>query len=143
MFHNVQSSNFQSWDNFIKDELTIKNKDDNIRCDFGPYYLNKDGEANIDAFVNLAKIYSGEKSPKGKLREWIKELGVNENLAKMMLDRINDMLENRAKFDKALDEFYKGLSCENLIIEKDQSQKTPIYDLLQILSATYSLGGKK
>ena len=143
MFHNVQSSNFQSWDNFIKDELTIKNKSNNIRCDFGPYYLNKDGEANIDAFVNLAKIYSGEKSPKGKLREWIKELGVNENLAKMMLDRINDMLENRGKFDKALDEFYKGLSCENLIIEKDQSQKTPIYDLLQILSATYSLGGKK
>lgn len=138
MFHN-----FQSWDNFIKDELTIKNKSNNIRCDFGPYYLNKDGEANIDAFVNLAKIYSGEKSPKGKLREWIKELGVNENLAKMMLDRINDMLENRGKFDKALDEFYKGLSCENLIIEKDQSQKTPIYDLLQILSATYSLGGKK
>ena len=143
MFHNIQSSNFQSWDNFIKDELTIKNKSNNIRCDFGPYYLNKDGEANIDAFVNLAKIYSGEKSPKGKLREWIKELGVNENLAKMMLDRINDMLENRVKFDKALDEFYKGLSCENLIIEKDQSQKTPIYDLLQILSATYSLGGKK
>ena len=142
MFHNVQSSNFQSWDNFIKDELTIKNKSNNIRCDFGPYYLNKDGEANIDAFVNLAKIYSGEKSPKGKLREWIKELGVNENLAKMMLDRINDMLENRGKFDKALDDFYKGLSCENLIIEKDQSQKTPIYDLLQILSVTYSLGGK-
>lgn len=143
MFHNIQSSNFQSWDNFIKDELTIKNKGNNIRCDFGPYYLNKDGEANIDAFINLAKIYSGEKSPKGKLREWIKELGVNENLAKMMLDRINDMLENRGKFDKALDEFYKGLSCTNLIIEKDQSQKTPIYDLLQILSVTYSLGGKK
>lgn len=61
----------------------------------------------------------------------------------MMLDRINDMLENRSKFDKTLDEFYKGLSCKNLIIEKDQSQKTPIYDLLQILSATYSLGGKK
>lgn len=142
MFHNIQSSNFQSWDNFIKDELTIKNKGNNIRCDFGPYYLKKDGEANIDAFINLAKIYSDEKSPKGKLREWIKELGINENLAKMMLDRINDMLENRGKFDKTLDEFYKGLSCKNLIIEKDQSQKTPIYDLLQILSVTYGLGGK-
>ena len=142
MFHNIQSSNFQSWDNFIKDELTIKNKGNNIRCDFGPYYLKKDGEANIDAFINLAKIYSGEKSPKGKLREWIKELGINDKLAQSMLDRINDMLENRGKFDKTLDEFYKGLSCKNLIIEKDQSQKTPIYDLLQILSVTYGLGGK-
>jgi len=142
MFHNIQSSNFQSWDNFIKDELTIKNKGNNIRCDFGPYYLNKDGEANIDAFINLAKIYSGEKSPKGKLREWIKELGINDKLAQSMLDRINDMLENKGEFDKALNNLYYRLKCENLILEKDGAKKTPIYDVLQILSVTSNAGDK-
>lgn len=142
MFHNIQSSNFQSWDNFIKDELTIKNKGNNIRCDFGPYYLNKDGEANIDAFINLAKIYSGEKSPKGKLREWIKELGINDKLAQSMLDRINDMLENKGEFDKALNNLYSRLKCENLILEKDGAKKTPIYDMLQILSVTSNAGDK-
>ncbi len=90
MFHNVQSSNFQSWDKFIKDELTIGGKKEGyategektreIRCDFGPYYLGdttrSKNEPKVENFINLAKIYRNENSPKGKLREWIKELGM-------------------------------------------------------------------
>ena len=150
MFHNVQSSNFQSWDKFIKDELTIwdekegraadgKNASE-IRCDFGPYYLGdttkSENEPKVENFVNLAKIYRNKNSPKGKLREWIKELGINDKLAKSMLDRINEMLKNKGEFDKALNGLYGGLKCENLILEKDGEQKTPIYDILQFLSVT-------
>lgn len=166
MFHNVQSSNFQSWDKFIKDELTIggekegraigskkegcasdgKNTSE-IRCDFGPYYLgntNKSkSEPKVENFVNLVEMYRGEKSPKGKLREWIKELGINDRLAKVMLDRINEVLENRGEFDKALKALYGGLSCGNLILEKDGVQKTPIYDVLQFLSVTSGAEDKK
>ena len=157
MFHNVQSSNFQSWDKFIKDELTIwdekegraadgKNASE-IRCDFGPYYLGdttkSENEPKVENFINLAEMYRGEKSPKGKLREWIKELGINDRLAKVMLDRINEMLENRVEFDKALKALYGGLSCGNLILEKDGAQKTPIYDVLQFLSVTSGAEDKK
>ena len=157
MFHNVQSSNFQSWDKFIKDELTIggekegcaadgKNTSE-IRCDFGPYYLGdtikSKNEPKVENFINLAEMYRSENSPKGKLREWIKELGVNDRLAKVMLDRINEMLENRVEFDKALKALYGGLSCGNLILEKDGAQKTPIYDVLQFLSVTSGAEDKK
>nr|WP_315046089.1 hypothetical protein [uncultured Campylobacter sp.] len=157
MFHNIQSSNFQSWDKFIKDELTIggekegcaadgKNTSE-IRCDFGPYYLgdtNKSkSEPKVENFVNLVEMYRGEKSPKGKLREWIKELGINDRLAKVMLDRINEILENKSEFDKALKALYGELSCGNLILEKDGAQKTPIYDVLQFLSVTSSTEDKK
>ena len=88
-------------------------------------------------------MYRGENSPKGKLREWIKELGVNDRLAKVMLDRINEMLENRGEFDKALKALYSELSCGNLILEKDGAQKTPIYDVLQFLSVTLGAEDKK
>ena len=157
MFHNVQSSNFQSWDKFIKDELAIgggnegcasdgKNTGE-IRCDFGPYYLgdtNKSkSEPKVGNFINLAEMYRSENSPKGKLREWIKELGVNDRLAKVMLDRINEILENKSEFDKALKALYGGLSCGNLILEKDGAQKTPIYDVLQFLSVTSGTEDKK
>lgn len=157
MFHNVQSSNFQSWDKFIKDELTIggekegraadgKNASE-IRCDFGPYYLGdttkSKNEPKVENFINLAEMYRGEKSPKGKLREWIKELGINDRLAKVMLDRINEVLENRGEFDEALKALYGGLSCGNLILEKDGAQKTPIYDVLQFLSVTSGAEDKK
>lgn len=142
MFHNIQSSNFQNWDKFIKDELTIKD----IRCDFGPYYLGDTSKSNsepkVENFINLVKIYGDENSPKGKLREWIKELGINDKLAKSMLDRINEMLENKGKFDNAFKNLYPELKCENLILKKDGVQKTPIYDMLQILSATSDAGGK-
>ncbi|WP_298832993.1 hypothetical protein [uncultured Campylobacter sp.] len=157
MFHNVQSSNFQSWDKFIKDELTIgdekegratdgKNASES-RCDFGPYYLGdttkSKNEPKVENFINLAEMYRGEKSPKGKLREWIKELGINDRLAKVMLDRINEILENKSEFDGALNALCGGLSCGNLILEKDGTQKTPIYDVLQFLSVTSGAEDKK
>lgn len=142
MFHNIQSSNFQSWEKFMKDELTIKD----IRCDFGPYYLGdiskSNSEPKVENFINLVKIYGDGNSPKGKLREWIKELGINDKLAQSMLDRINDMLENKGEFDKALNNLYSRLKCENLILEKDGAKKTPIYDVLQILSVTSNAGDK-
>ncbi|WP_298041845.1 hypothetical protein [uncultured Campylobacter sp.] len=157
MFHNVQSSNFQSWDKFIKDELTIGSEKEGratdgknaseIRCDFGPYYLGdttkSKNEPKVENFINLAEMYRGEKSPKGKLREWIKELGINDRLAKVMLDRINEILENKSEFDGALNALYGGLSCGNLILEKDGTQKTPIYDVLQFLSVTSGAEDKK
>ena len=126
----------------MKDELTIKD----IRCDFGPYYLGdiskSNSEPKVENFINLVKIYGDENSPKGKLREWIKELGINDKLAQSMLDRINDMLENKGEFDKALNNLYSRLKCENLILEKDGAKKTPIYDVLQILSVTSNAGDK-
>jgi hypothetical protein len=45
--------------------------------------------------------------------------------------------------DRNLENLYSGLSVNNLILEKDGLSKTPIYDILQILSITDAKGAKK
>ena len=101
MFHNIQSSNVESFSKFIDDELTI-NKKENIRCDFGPYYLNKyENKPTIENLEKVIEDFKKENSPKGRLREWLSELEINK-----------------------------------LIVQKDEKQKTPIFDILQILSVT-------
>lgn len=141
MFHNIQSSNFQSWEKFIEDELTIQNDKETIRCDFGPYYLNQDKQPLIANFLNTVEAYKCDGSPISRLREWLSELSKSNQSAKNMLDRINEMASQNSKWnscimDKNLKQFKQELSNENLIIEKDGYHKTPIYDILQILSLT-------
>ena len=121
-----------------------------LAVDFSKNRINDQIIADLVALAEQAglperieQMYRGEKSPKGKLREWIKELGINDRLAKVMLDRINEVLENRGEFDKALSSLYGGLKCENLILDKDGEQKTPIYDVLQFLSVTSGTEDKK
>lgn len=141
MFHNIQSSNYQSWDKFIEDELTIKNKKLTIRCDFGAYYLEKDDEANISDFINTLEAYRCDGSPISKLRNWLSELYKSDTNANNLLKRINAIVKEKDNWnckimDKNLKFFNKDLSNDTLIIKKDGFDKTPIYDILQILSIT-------
>jgi len=141
MFHNIQSSNFQSWEKFVEDELTIKNDEQTIRCDFGAYYLNKEGEATIQNFINTLEAYRCDGSPISRLRNWLSELYKNDTNAKNLLHRINQVTQEKAIWnceimDKNLKFFNKELSNDNLIVDKDGKKKTPIYDILQILSIT-------
>ena len=141
MFHNIQSANYQTWSKFVEDELTITNDKEVIKCNFGPYYLNKNDEPKISDFINSIKAYSCEESPISRLRSWLSELGKSHTYSKNLLKRINDMAKqssdwNSCIMDNNLKNFNKELSNENLIIEKDNQKKTPIYDILQILSVT-------
>jgi len=141
MFHNIQSSNFQSWEKFVKDELTIKNDTQTIRSDFGAYYLYKTDEANIGDFINTLEAYRCDGSPISRLRNWLSELYKSDDNAKNLLNRINQIVKDKNEWnceimDKNLKYFHKELSNENLIIDKDGYKKTPIYDILQILSIT-------
>jgi hypothetical protein len=147
MFHNVQSSNFHDWDKFIKDELTIKNDKQTIRCDFGAYYLDKEDEPTIENFINTLKAYRCDGSPMNSLRNWLSELYKSDTNAKNLLNRINKIVKEKKNWncdimDKNLKFFHKELSNETLIVEKDGEQKTPIYDILQILSVTTQVKGR-
>ena len=144
MFHNIQSSNFQNWDHFVEDELTIKNDKQVIRCDFGPYYLNEVQEVKIGDFINTLEAYKCDGSPISRLRAWMGELYKSDDYASSMLRRINEMADASSNWkscimEKNLKRFDTNLSNDTLIIQKDGFDKTPIYDVLQILSAT----GKK
>lgn len=141
MFHNIQSANFQSWEKFIQDELTIKKETGTIRLDFGPYYLDDAKQANIGDFMNSLEAYRCDGSPISRLRSWMSELYKSDENAKNLLARINDVTEQSGKWnhcimDKNLKKFNQKLSNKELIIEKDEYKKTPIYDILQILSVT-------
>ena len=141
MFHNIQSSNFQSWDKIVEDELTIKNDKQTIRCDFGAYYLSEPNQPLIQNLLNSTEAYRCDGSPISRLRNWMSELYKSNTNANNLLKRINEITEQSGKWnckimDKNLENLYNGLSNDNLIIQKDNINKTPIYDILQILSAT-------
>ncbi len=141
MFHNIQSSNFQSWDKFVKDELTIQNDKETIRCDFGPYYLSQEGQPSIEDFENTVKAYRQEGSPISRLREWIGELNKSKQYSENLLARINEMIKANSKWkceimDNNLKKINPQLCNQELIVPKDGYRKTPIYDVVQILSVT-------
>ena len=131
MFHNIQSSNVENFSKFIEDELTI-NKKEKIRCDFGAYYLSAHkNKPTIENFENLLNDFRKENSPIGRLREWLSDLDFDKTLADNQLKRINEVTKWKSgNFEK----LYSGLKLNNLIVEKDGFLKTPIYDILQILS---------
>ncbi len=142
MFHNIQSSNFQTWSKFVEDELTISNDKEEIYCDFGPYYLDKNsGQPLISNFLKSVGAYACDGSPISRLRNWLTELGKSSVYSENLLKRINKMLEqsndwNCEIMERNLENLNENLSNEKLIIEKDGKLKTPIYDILQILSVT-------
>jgi len=141
MFHNIQSASFENWGKFVEDELTIRTESGDVRCDFGPYYISEQNQPLISDFVNTLEAYRCDGSPISRLRAWLGELYNSREYADRMLERINDMANennnwNACIMEKNLNRFDKDLSNEKLIVEKDDVAKTPIYDVLQILSAT-------
>ena len=136
MFHNIQSSNVDSFAKFIDDELTI-NKKEKIRCDFGPYYLNKyENKPTIENLEKVIEDFKKENSPKGRLREWLSDLEFDRTYANNQLNRIKEMSKKNKWETKNLSKLHKELKIDKLIVQKDNKQKTPIYDILQILSVT-------
>ena len=141
MFHNIQSSNFQSWEKFVEDELTITNDKETIKLNFGPYYIDHQDQPQIQDFIHTVEAYRCDHSPISRLRSWLSELHKDYQGAKDMLERINIVTSEKDKWncdimDKNLKIFNKNLSNDILIIDKDEHKKTPIYDVLQILSVT-------
>jgi len=139
MFHNIQSSSYQSWEKFVDDELSIQNDKEIIKCDFGPYYLNQSGQPLISDFIKCVDEYSKKGSPISKLRNWLSELYKSDVYSKNLLERINEVANSseewsKEQMDSLLRALYSELSNKKLIVEKDGELKTPIYDVLQILS---------
>ena len=157
MFHNIQSSNYQSWEKFVKDELTIQNDTQTIRCDFGPYYLKQEKQPLIENLKRSVEAYRCDGSPISRLRNWMGELHKSSTYADNMLNRINEVTSQSGKWsckimDKNLENLYSGLSDNVLILPKDKEmssdgteknlEKTPIYDILQLHSATHPMEAK-
>ncbi len=75
------------------------------------------------------------------VRNWLSELYKSDTNAKLLLHRINQIVKEKKNWncsimDRNLKFFNKNLSNDTLIVQKDNKEKTPIYDILQILSVT-------
>lgn len=146
MFHNIQSSAVQSFENFIKDELTlnanslgVNSQSKAVRLDFGAYFLHKlnNSTPTIQDLQNLIAAFRAEDAPTSRLRQWLSILESNRNLADNELKQIAKIYATFG--DKNLTAFkamHKDLSLQNLITQKDGIEKTPIYDIISIISNT-------
>ncbi len=137
LFHNIQSSNVESYEKFIEDELTIDNGTQKVLLNYGPYYVHEKDGVSIQNIQNLAGALSIKNSPKASLRQWLSQLYINEEYAKNMIERIDEMADLQPDYDKEiLNKNFKVID-ENLSLKTPIiNGKTPIYDVLQLLSVT-------
>ena len=136
MFHNIQSSNVESYEKFIEDELIITNDKETTSLHYGPYYIDETKGTSLTYFKNLLGALSLKGSPISSLRQWISQLYFNHDYAQSMIERIDEMANIQKGYDKnTLNKNFKNLD-ENLSLRTPiVDKKTPIYDVLQILSA--------
>ena len=128
MFHNVQSSYFTDYQNYVANELTTKKE--KYKLQFAPYYTNK--APSIDAFLNAAEKFGSDDIPKGKFRTWVGEVHKNIEYAELFMERIIAVLdkEQRRELNNALNKLHEELSLQTPFVNK----ATPIYDIISYLS---------
>lgn len=143
MFHNIQSSAVQSFSTFIDDELSLgknQGREHIVRLDFGAYFLHNQSRATIPTIKHLlylVQIFRDENAPTSRLRQWLSMLDSSKNLADNELKQIAKIYDAFAtNRDSAFRNLHKDLSLSNLIIQKDGFSKTPIYDIISLISNT-------
>ncbi len=124
MFHKVQDSFVEKYDDIIERELTAKAS--NIQFDFGPYYLTaKNGEPTIEDLLEHVERFKGKdgNAIKSGLRQWLTLLHDDKKMAKQRMKRLVSV-GNNTILEKL------GLKENEGVIE----EKSPVYDWLTILS---------
>lgn len=143
MFHNIQSSNFSTFEEYIEKELTLNRGDDEVLLTYGPYFIHpKPGYSTLQSFIHLASALQIKGSPASRLREWLTLLGQNAVAAKERLLRINTMMElkntlyNKKVLEKNLNKFNEAITLDNLLFKRQGNTYTPMGDIDTHLSVT-------
>jgi len=143
MFHNIQSSNFSSFEEYIDKELTIKDEDEKIFLYYGPYFIEKnDTYASVEDFLNLSKALALKGSPLSRWREWLTILSKDKIAAEERLKRIEQMMDLRDDIYKksalvnALKQFNQGIKLDELVVKRGDVWYTPVGDINTYLSVT-------
>jgi hypothetical protein len=141
MFHNIQSSYFQSFDEYIDKELILENDKESIHLNYGPYFLYPHKKhSTIEHFLNLSGALKVKGSPFSRLREWLTILGQNSDEAKERLERIVSMMDlkediyKKDVLEKNLKQFNEEIELNELKYTRDDKTFTPIGDLNTYLS---------
>jgi len=136
MFHNIQSSNFTDFSEYIDKELTLNKGADTVYLNYGPYFLySQNNYSTVDNFKNLANALMANGSPASRFREWLTIVGQNSNDAKERLLRINQMMDlkekmyNKRSLENNLFEFNNEMKLTELTYKRDNKTYTPMGDI--------------
>ena len=136
MFHNIQSSNFSDFQEYIDKELTLDNGKEKVYLNYGPYFIKEQNNySTIKSFRNLSAALMVKGSPSSRLREWLSILEQDSNQAKERLIRINNMMDLKQDIYKKdilennLNQFNKDIKLNELIFSRDDKTYTPIGDI--------------
>lgn len=124
VFHKVHSSFIDDYKSIVEQELTTKV--DNLRLDFGPYFLTPQSNyATIDELKDWVKALNEKASPKSRLRNWLSNLQVNRLSAEQEMNRIKEITPSR---------YVKKLNLKEAFVFRGQQYHTRLFDAL-ILSS--------
>jgi hypothetical protein len=130
-FHKVMSSFVEDYKTIVDRELTAKAS--GVTFDFGPYAIaDNPNMPNIYKILDVVNELPKSKGIKSGLRRWLSELHENQESAEMLLQRMNQVAKKNEKdeIDKIIKQLDGNLSLSQLIVRG----KTPVYDILSILS---------
>jgi len=125
VFHNIQSSYFTDYKEYIRNELIAKDttnlliklkklkwstsyvmtlKDYKFHRDYFSKiitkllyapYYTKDKKPTVESLIEVHKKFSDSDIPLGKYREWLTELNKNQEYAELFLDRTDAVLKSK------------------------------------------------
>jgi CRISPR/Cas system-associated protein Cas10 (large subunit of type III CRISPR-Cas system) len=122
MFHKVQDSFVENFDEIVKRELTPQT---NLSFEYGPYYIEEKNGTTIKSLLdNVDKLQNKEGNAiKSHLRQWLSLLFDNVDAANQKMKRLRTVNEQAKKLIDA--------GFENL---DDQEKKIPYHDILSLSS---------
>lgn len=129
MFHKVQDSFTENWDDIAQRELTPQK---NISFEFGPYYTeDKDKRWTIKQLMDNAMLLDSKEgnAVKSHLRNWMSLLHDNPAMAEQKLQRLNTITSMKKYVETVTQKTTRETG-------KDDNKETtifyPVYDILAI-----------
>lgn len=135
MFHKVQDSFTESWEDTIKRELSPQ---ENISFEFGPYYVNEkkvDSRWLVSELMERSKKLDGKEgnAVKSHLRNWMSLLHDNPAMAEQkllrlktitsMVDYVNEVTSGAQRNDKTTYPVYDILAIHTINTQKTKEEK--------------------
>ncbi|MDL2299165.1 hypothetical protein LJC21_00460 [Bacteroides sp. OttesenSCG-928-E20] len=133
MFHKVQDSFVESFDDIAKRELIVN---DNESFMFGPYFVNCEapqGYVRIEEFGRLFKLIKEDDkggAAKSHLRQWLSVMIENVDAAEQKKDRLLQTLSTSKELKTELEKLTRG-------VKRGNKTHYMVYDLLSLHSVTY------
>jgi hypothetical protein len=135
MFHKVQDSFIESFDEIAKRELTPQ---PDYSFEYGPYYIHEEqGRWTVDNLFDSIALFDSEKdkgnAAKTNLRQWMTVMYDDVSAAKQRAKRVLSLMDKK-KNEKLYNMFDKVTNANN-----NDEKKFPVYDMLSLYTVIHQV----